>query len=196
VIAFFFENEAAQTAAIVASYDVGKVALRQDDFTVWLLASVSPSIVWVPLSGGSAGGGGGGPIVTPASGPATSLVGEDIYTCGSNVGVGDFVFLDGNNTVGLADASSMLTMPCLGVVKSKPHVLEAIVQYLGDAPLFTGLEPDTNYYVSPTQPGKIQTSLPVASAGQSVVLQRVGTARNSTTLILSIDATDFVVLEG
>jgi hypothetical protein len=28
------------------------------------------------------------------------------------------------------------------------------------------------------------------------VLQRIGSARNSTTLILSLDATDFVVLEG
>jgi hypothetical protein len=135
------------------------------------------------------------PNAPPVS-PYALLAGTTPFNCLASMVVGDFVYLEGADLLGPAHAASLNTMPCLGVIAEKPTATTAIVQYGGDASMFAGLVPDTTYYISPTNPGRIQPSLPVGIPGQSVVLQRVGIARNATTLVLSIDAADFVVLTG
>lgn len=188
IIAFVFPTPTSQAAAAVTSADIGKVALRQSDATVWLLAAVSP-VLWIPLSGG-----GGGGVVSPTA--STSLIGVTYFNCPSSIQVGDFVYLESADTIGLASADSIDTMPCIGAVFTKPTDTTATVQYVGDVENLTGLVPDTTYYISPVPGETITNVLPEAPAGGTVVLQRVGSARNETTLILSLDATDFVVLQG
>jgi hypothetical protein len=188
VIAYVFADATQQGSAIVTNADIGKIAFRRNDASVWLLVGAFPP-AWVSLSGG-----GSGPVVVP--GPSLNVLSSAPFACSPTLEVGEFVYLEGEDLIGPADANSLATMPCIGVVFEKPTETTATLQYIGDVGGFTGLIPDTTYYISTSVPGQIQSSLPAALPGQSAVLQRIGSARNSTTLILSLDATDFVVLEG
>lgn len=130
-------------------------------------------------------------VVGGGSSAATTLVSATVYVCPPTVVVGDLVYLDSADEVGLASADSPDTMPTLGAVHSKTDATHCLVQYNGDLGGFSGLTVDATYYVSDSDPGKI-TDVPPSAAGS--VLQVVGKARNTTTLILSVDFMDYILL--
>jgi hypothetical protein len=133
------------------------------------------------------------PIPTSA---ASSLISATPFNCPAAAVIGDFIYLEGADTVGLACSNSAATMPCIGVIRGKTSATVCTVQFLGEFAGLADLLPDTTYYISPNAPGKIPAFPPTAAPGGTAVLQRIGSARNATTLILSIDATDFFILEG
>ena len=120
-----------------------------------------------------------------AGGGATGL-----FDCPALVAVRDFVYISGADAVDRTDATSIATAPALGIVISKPTGITAIVQF-GDGEItgFVGLTTGARYYLA-TSLGAM-TDVPPAGSGN--ILQRVGRARNTTTLVLQIDE-DFGVL--
>jgi hypothetical protein len=126
----------------------------------------------------SLGGGGGG-----------SFLQSSPYNCLAGVSVNDVVYSDASDNVALADASSIATVPALGVVNSKPSATTCILTYWGELTGFVGLTPNTVYYLDVVA-GGITTIAPTLPGE---IVQRLGVARNSTTLIVNIDK-DFIVL--
>lgn len=69
-------------------------------------------------------------------------------------------------------------------MRSKPDTTHAVVQYVGECPLYSTLTPGATYYLSDTAPGAITDVAPTAVGS---IVQEVGFARNATTLVISID---------
>jgi len=114
------------------------------------------------------------------------------YTCPATVAVNDVVYITGSDAVDKALATSVATMPAVGFVVAKPSPTTCILRYHDEQTGFAGLTPGATYYVSDTVPGGISTAAPVAPPPGHVI-QRVGFARNPTTLVVFIDR-DFDVL--
>jgi hypothetical protein len=81
-----------------------------------------------------------------------------------------------------------------GFVALKPTATSAKIQTTGDLAGFVGLTAGASYFLSLVAGGITTTppSLP-ADSGSGKVVQRVGIARNATTLVIQIDPT-FVIL--
>ena len=109
--------------------------------------------------------------------------GGDTYTCDSGLAVRDAVYLSGADAVAKADADGSGTQPLIGFVSSKPTATTCIVKYSGELGGFTGLTTGVNYYLSET-PGEITTTAPSSSGS---IVQKVGFARNTTTLVIFVD---------
>lgn len=114
--------------------------------------------------------------------------GGDTYTCDSGIAVRDAVYLSSDDTVAKADADDETKQPLIGFVVSKPTSTSCIVKYSGELGGFTGLTIGVNQYLSET-PGEITTTAPTASGS---IVQKVGFARNSTTLVIFVDR-DYIV---
>lgn len=127
---------------------------------------------------GSGGGGGSSSAVVST------------YTCASGVVPGDAVYISAVNTVALADATDETTAPAIGIVQSKPTATSCIVVRVGECTALSGLTAGTIYYLAKGTPGGISATPPVAPA----VTQKIGEAKNSTTLEVTADS-DFVVIE-
>jgi hypothetical protein len=127
----------------------------------------------------------------PTYGPSTSLISATPFLCPIGSAVGDLVYLEAEDEVGVARADSINTMPVFGIIQSKPDASHCYVQFAGEAGGYSGLVPDTDYYVSAVTAGRLSTVAP-ATSGQ--VLQKVGAARNTTTIILTVDIMDYFVL--
>jgi hypothetical protein len=112
------------------------------------------------------------------------------YLCPSGVQVGDAVYLSGADSVDQAQADVATDRPVIGVVRIKPDSTHAIVQYYGECPLFGGLLAGKTYYLSATTPGGITD---VAPSSDGNIVQKIGFARNATTLVVFIDS-NFVQL--
>lgn len=132
------------------------------------------------------GGGGGGPPGPPGpTGPAGVGV-TDNYNCPTSVAVNDVVYESaGSNNVDRANATSTATGPAIGFVISKPTTTTCIVQFMGPVSGFTGLTPDTQYYLT-TANGAISTTPP---SGSGNTVQKVGVAKSTTVLEILIDQT-------
>jgi hypothetical protein len=140
-----------------------------DSFKAWL------SVNGVPASTTS---GGGGAIVVSGS------VGT--YDCDASIAIGDVVYLSdliNGNIIDKADADDAIKQPLIGVVDSKPSVVQAIVKYSGEITGLSGLIPGSTYYLD-IVPGKFTVDAP-SSPGS--IVQKVGFAKNSTTLVVLID---------
>lgn len=121
-------------------------------------------VAWLQFSAG------GGPGPTPPI---------RIYTCPSAIVVGEWLAKDGNpNTVVLADASNK-ALPALGACKQKLTSTTCDVQRIGELGVFSGLIPGSVYYLDRLA-GKM--TLPPIDLSLSGLIQRVGVAKNSTTL--------------
>jgi hypothetical protein len=118
---------------------------------------------------------------TPASAVAS-------FDCPGTVAVGDVVYLSAADTVDKASATDD-TKPAIGVVVSKPTATTAVVRWGGTASVFAGLTPGATYYLS-TVAGTITDTAP---SGSGNIVQRLGFAKNATTLFIQIDR-DFTVL--
>lgn len=79
-------------------------------------------------------------------------------------------------------ANTSLTRPVIGIVESKKSLNEATVRLLGlSMPLFSGLVPGSNYFLSETSPGELTTSPPVGSGSN---IQLIGVAVTETQLFV------------
>lgn len=135
---------------------------------------------WDHIHEDSSGGGGGG--------TADNL--QRTYSCAPGVAVGQAVYLSGTDTVAAANATSVATAPCIGIVAAKPTAITATVQWAGALDLFVGLTPDVTYFLDTTA-GLITAT--TASFVTGNIMQRLGVAEDATTLFLMVDR-DFVVL--
>lgn len=124
---------------------------------------------------------------------APVVVSTTPFRCPASALPGDVVYLASADEVGLALAQDIGTMPCFGVVYKKLEATLCLVQYAGEAAFYEGLTPDTPYYVSHLRPGKLSATPPTTEM-PGRVFQKVGTPRSSTTLLLSVDAMDYIVL--
>lgn len=104
------------------------------------------------------------------------------YSCSSLVKVNDAVAVDVADHVVATDNTTILK-PVLGFVLSKPSTTKAVVQYEGEMKGFSGLTVGLTYYLGDTA-GTISAT-PPSNPGQLV--QRVGVARSSTTMVLMVD---------
>jgi hypothetical protein len=98
------------------------------------------------------------------------------YTCLSSVAVGNPVYLSAADTVALCDGTNGAKMPCIGLVAAKPTTTTCIVQSAGEFPT-TGLTAATVYYVG--------TGVLVTSTGGLAVIQQIGVAKDTTTLVIT-----------
>jgi hypothetical protein len=103
---------------------------------------------------------------------------------------GSVVRLSAANTVDLASATSVATAPAIGVVSQDPSGGFALVVLEGEVDGFVGLIPGATYYMN-TVAGGIIGSVIGFVAGN--VVQKIGYAKNPTTLIVEIDL-DYTVL--
>lgn len=112
------------------------------------------------------------------------------YNCPIAVTVFDFVYISGSDLVDRANASAVGTAPAIGLVLSKPTPITAEVMF-GAAEIsgFAGLTPGAAYYLT-TSDGAISITPPSAIGN---VVQRIGRAKNATTLLVQISE-EFVVL--
>jgi hypothetical protein len=105
--------------------------------------------------------------------------------------VNDIVYLSAADAIDKADATTIATMPAIGFVASKPTPITATLRYYGELTGFVGLTPGQTYFVD-ILPGQIVVEAGAPSAPGNVV-QKIGFARNSTTMVVQIDR-DFVSL--
>ena len=108
---------------------------------------------------------------------------ENAWTCPINVQVLDVVYQAGSGTCSRAIASSTAGMPAIGVCINKPSGSSCIIARSGEVPGFSGLTPDTYYYVSDTAVGGIT---PTPPSGGGTVIQQVGYARTSSILVVEL----------
>jgi len=128
-------------------------------------------------------------VTIPGGGGGVSAV-QDTFACPAGVAVRDAVYLSAADTVDQADANDASKQPLIGIVDSKPGALTAIVTFYGVVTGFVGLTPGATYYLSETL-GQITTTAPVNPGS---IVQRVGFAKNATTLIVFTDR-DWVQLD-
>jgi hypothetical protein len=114
----------------------------------------------------------------------------NLYTCPSGVNVADAVYSTGPDTIDQANASSSSTIPVIGFVSSKPTSTSAIIQYSGEVSGFVGLVPGDTYYLSLTA-GQVTNDVSSYITGE--VVQKVGFAKDTTTLVVMVNR-DFTVL--
>jgi len=108
---------------------------------------------------------------------------EGLWTSGSSLTMLDVVYDSASNTVAKADASGIATMPVIGIIIAKPTSITALVATSGEITGFVGLTPDTVYFASLT-PGVLTATPPTVP---TQVVQKVGYAKNTTTLIVEIE---------
>jgi len=112
------------------------------------------------------------------------------------VALNDVVTIVAPDKVGKANATSMATMPAVGVVTSFPDPLHCTIVMVGARGGFVGLVPGTSYYVDNAVPGGI-TSDVSSGPGPFVlgnVIQKVGVAINPTTMLVAMGSEDLVKL--
>jgi hypothetical protein len=123
--------------------------------------------------------------------PSAGAANDDVLVvCAAAVAVRDAVYLSAANLYGRANGSAEATMPCAGIVVSKPTATSALIRRQGELDGFVGLTPDVQYFVG-LAAGAIST-VPPAVAGQ--VVQSVGRALNVTTLTIAVQDDDYTVL--
>lgn len=127
-----------------------------------------------------------GPPGPPGSGGSGS--GFGIYSCPSSLVIGDVVYLSSPNSVDIADADNSSAQPLIGLVSNKISPTSAEIMYHGELDAFVGLVTGATYYLD-INPGFI-TNNPPSTLGS--IIQRVGFAKNTTTLVVMIDR-DYVV---
>jgi hypothetical protein len=132
-------------------------------------------------------GGGGGPHgathVFNGTDPIPNIETlEDLWICPAGVAIRDVVYEFGANNCDKANASTIATMPAIGVVMSKPTPTSCVVARSGEVAGFGVLTADVPYFVG-TIAGTLTSSAP---AGTGRVVQPVGYARNTDVLVVEL----------
>lgn len=135
---------------------------KQSDATLWWKNGLPNT--WITLSGG-----GGGTVEGAFSGPTVS--------------VADAVYVSAAATVAQANA----TLPVgaklnIGICVAKPTAATATVRFAGEAAVFSGTLTAGDTYYLDTVAGQITNN--VAGHGAGDVIQIVGVAKDSNTLII------------
>lgn len=129
----------------------------------------------MPMSGGGGGGGGGA---------STSGIIVGGYSCPAGVAVNDWVYLSAANTVDKADATSIATAPCIGIVTDKPTPTTAdVMQAGGPVTVGSGMTPGVKVWLDKVA-GK-HTQAPPSLAGN--VVQELGYAKSATEIVALVD---------
>jgi hypothetical protein len=124
------------------------------------------------------------PVIVSGSGSD----GYGVYTCLVGMSVGQVVYLSGTDTVGLANATDS-TKLAIGVIVSKNTSTQAVVAWEGEISVFSGLVAGQTYYLGTTD-GTITAVAPSATGN---IVQKVGEAKDSNTLLCDFD-TNYVQL--
>lgn len=130
--------------------------------------------------------------ITVGTGNPFDQSGTDVagtYNCDLGMPLNSVVYLSAPDTINLAYAAEPITQPVIGVVKERPTSTTALVAYYGELPNQIGLITSATYYLD-TTPGQYSATPPSSSGN---IVQKLGFAKDSTTLVLFIDR-DFVVL--
>jgi hypothetical protein len=110
-----------------------------------------------------------------------NTVSTNVYTCPSGTNVNQLVYISAADTVALADyTSSGSAFPAIGFVSALVTATTCEVTWVGELGGFTGLVPGTVYFLATSGSYVAAGSLP----GSGVAQQRVGVARNATTMYL------------
>lgn len=129
-----------------------------------------------------------GTSIIGTSGSTTSNKVTGSFSCTSLVLDGYAVYINGSNSVGTASANDPTKYPSIGIILNKPTATTAEVLFYGEIN-YPGLITGEAYYLSEIS-GQI-TNVAPASAGS--VVQKIGVAKDNTTLIVMVDQ-DFVIL--
>lgn len=101
------------------------------------------------------------------------------FDCASSISVGQLVQVDSvSNLAVLASNSGAAIGPAVGVVMSKPTTVTCVVRFTGECDVFAGLTAGAVYYLGLNG---VVTATPLE--GPSTIHQRVGVAKNTTTLV-------------
>lgn len=119
--------------------------------------------------------------------PLSPSPSQALYSCPSSVQVGDAVYLTGPDAIDRASAVSEGTTDAFGFVGAKPTATLAQVVTDGDLSAFVGLDatPPGNVYFLGLVPGTITND--VSGYGSGNVTQQLGTAKNTTTLVIEVE---------
>jgi len=111
------------------------------------------------------------------------------FDCPSTVLVGDVVYLSAANTIDKAVSDDVTKRPAIGFVKSKPTPTTALIQWGGELAVYSGLTPGATQYLSAVA-GQITEVAPILPGN---IVQKLGFARNATTLVIQVNR-DFIAL--
>jgi predicted RecA/RadA family phage recombinase len=140
---------------------------------------------WTLLTNGHA-------MFTDPAGVVHDLTASGVYpmpfACAVAVTFDDAVYLSSADTVAKASAAGVSTMPCLGFVFDKPTPTSCLVMHHGEISTFAGLVIGQAYFVSTTAGGiaKVGDAGMPTLSGQ--VVQPIGRPRNSTSMLIAVDA--------
>jgi hypothetical protein len=145
----------------------------------------SPENVWYRKQiGGSPGatswtvpGGSDADLTFDANCPSGAAVGDAVYISGAKVG--------GVTQVAPCDTTSYSAMSAVGVIISKTIATDCVVQYAGEATVYSSLTPGRVYMID--QNGEPTSSLP--TPGSSHYVQRLGVATSTDSMLLLLDVT-------
>jgi hypothetical protein len=104
--------------------------------------------------------------------------------------VNDIVYISAADTVDKADASAAATSPAVGFVIQLLGGGQCVVITGGEVAGFLGLVAGSTYFLA-TSVGAISTSAPT---GANQIFQKIGVAKNATTLVAMIER-EIVVLK-
>lgn len=109
--------------------------------------------------------------------------------CTAGTQVGDVVHISGTNACAPALATSLATMPAMGIVSRKlTNTLCKVTRYGEISGVFAGLTPGLTYFVSKTVSGAM-----TAAITSPAIIHEVGYAISPTKFAVQIDS-DFTVV--
>jgi hypothetical protein len=118
------------------------------------------------------------------------VISSGLYNCPMDVLINQLVYVYADDAVKQANASAAAGGPgtptpnaAIGFVRSKPSTTTCIVQYYGELGGFVGLVAGATYWLNIVDGGI--TTTPPSVPPQTV--QRVGVARNATTMVVMCD---------
>lgn len=107
---------------------------------------------------------------------------EATYTCSASLSVGQIVYVSGSNTVDLADNTNINTVPCIGMIISKPTSTSCTIKNTGEVTNLTGIIPGQKYYVGS---GGAITDTPPTTTNTITQIVCVGVKNDTILLTLS-----------
>ena len=114
----------------------------------------------------------------PQSGGSGSVTGTYTDASGGTISVGSLVYISSDDSVNLASSNNESTADVVGIATAVSSG-NVTVQYAGEVSAFSGLSAGQTYYLNST--GGLTTS-----TTESVV-KKIGIAKNSTTLVISME---------
>ena len=109
----------------------------------------------------------------------------------SAVAIGQAVYISAADTVALAKADAIATMPAIGVVVATPTTTACFVSEIGRIGSQTFASANANVYVSDVTAGLLSLTLP---SGSAHVIQKMGKSRSLTDLDIKVDQQFLVLL--